>query len=216
MMQIRGAIFDMDGTLTDSMQVWSTIGSDFIKSLGKVPAEDIDRRFTTMSSYEAVEFMQREYNIPGSREEITEGINRLVEKNYLEKVPLKPGTEGFLRYLDEKGIPMCVATATDEYLADAALTRLGIRNYFKGILTSRSVGVGKTEPKIFLEAARLLGTEPAETAVFEDSIVAIKTANAAGFYTAAVMDDSFAYARDEIKEISAVWKEDLSGYINEI
>ena len=216
MMQIRGAVFDMDGTLTDSMQVWSTIGSDFIKSLGKVPADDVDRRFTTMSSYEAVEFMQREYDIPGSREEIAEAINRIVEKSYLEKVPLKPGVLDFLRYLDKKGIPMCVATATDEYLAEASLTRLGIRHYFKGILTSRSVGVGKTEPKIFLESARLLGTEPSETAVFEDSVVAIKTAKNAGFITAAVMDESFAYARDEIKEISDMWQEDLSGYINKI
>ncbi len=215
-MQIRGAIFDMDGTLTDSMQVWSTIGSDFIKSLGMVPADDIDRRFTSMSSYEAVEFMKREYNIPGSQEEIAEQINLIVEKSYLEKVPLKEGTLDFLRYLDEKNIPMCVATATDEYLAEASLTRLGIRKYFKGILTSRSVGVGKTEPKIFLEAARLLGTEPSETAVFEDSVVAIRTANAAGFITAAVADESFAYARNEIKEIATMWEEDLSGYINKV
>lgn len=167
-----------------------------------------------MSSYEAVEFMKREYDIPGTQEEIAEQINRIVEKSYLEKVPLKAGALEFLRYLDEKNIPMCVATATDEYLAEASLTRLGIRKYFKGILTSRSVGVGKTEPKIFLESARLLGTEPSETAVFEDSVVAIRTANAAGFITTAVMDESFAYARDEIKEISTMWKEDLSGYIN--
>ncbi len=214
MMAIRGAIFDMDGTLTDSMHVWKTIGSEYIKSLGKTPLEDLDRKFTSMSVYEAVEFIQRDYDVPGDRDEITDAINRTVEKRYIEDVPLKQGVVDFLEYLSKKGVVMCVATASDSYLAEAALTRLGIRKYFTGIRTSRMVGVGKEKPDIFFESAKLLGTEPSETAVFEDSVVAIRTAKKAGFFTAAVYDDSFSYAWDEIKDISDMHAEKISDYIN--
>ncbi len=212
-MKIHGAIFDMDGTLTDSMHVWETIGSDYIKSLGKVPREDLDRRFTSMSVYEAVGFMQEEYDIPGSRDEITDQIDKTVEKRYIRDVPLKEGVFEFLEHLSSCGVPMCLATASDEYLADSALTRLGIRKFFKGILTSRKVGVGKDKPDIFLASAALLGSKPCETAVFEDSVVALRTAKAAGFITAALYDDSFSYAWDEIKEISDVWSEKMTEYI---
>ena len=212
-MQIRGAIFDMDGTLIDSMGMWSTIGSAYIRSVGKTPKEDIDRRFSSMGVHEAAVFMKDEYDLDGTCDEITETIYKRVEKSYFETIPLKKGVVEFLEYMKSKNIPMCIATATDEYMADAALKRLGIRKYFKGIFTSRAVGEGKDRPKIFYECARLLGTEPSETAVFEDSVVAIRTANAAGFYTAAVYDDSFSYAWDEIRKIAHVWYDDLTGYM---
>ncbi len=212
-MQIRGAIFDMDGTLIDSMGMWSTIGSAYIRSVGKTPKEDIDRRFSSMGVHEAAVFMKEEYDLEETCDEITEAIYKRVEKSYFETIPLKTGVVEFLEYIESKGISMCIATATDEYMADAALERLGIRKFFKGIFTSRAVGQGKDQPKIFLEGAHLLGTEPSETAVFEDSVVAIRTANAAGFYTAAVFDKSFEYAWEEIKEIANVWHDDLSGYM---
>ena len=203
-MNIKGAIFDMDGTLTDSMHVWSTIGSEFIKSCGKEPRDDVDRRFTSMSVYDAVDFMQREYGISGSRDEVTDAINKTVERRYLAEVPLKDGVEEFLSELHGMGVKMCVATATDKYLADAALTRLGIRKYFGEIFTSRSIGAGKEKPDIFYAARDFLGTEISETAVFEDSYVAIDTAKAAGFPVCGLYDLSFAYKWDYIKEVSDI------------
>ena len=137
MIEIRGAIFDMDGTLTDSMQVWKTVGSEFLKSCGKTPREDVDRRFCSMSVYDAVRFMKTEYGIEGSHDEVTDAINRTVEHRYLHEVPLKDGVFELLSELDAMGIPMCVATATEKYMADAALRRLGVRHFFKEIFTSR-------------------------------------------------------------------------------
>ena len=213
-MKIRGAIFDMDGTLTSSMHVWSTVGSEFLKSIGKTPKEDVDRRFCSMSVYEAVDFMKREYDIEGERDEITDAINKSVEKRYLEEVPLKDGVPELLSELKELGVVMCVATATDRYMADAALKRLGIRDFFGEILTSRSVGVGKEKPDIFLAAADFLGTEPNETAVFEDSYVAATTAKNAGFKVIGLYDESFAYKWDytqSIADVSAVSARELLG-----
>ena len=213
-MKIKGAIFDMDGTLTDSMHVWKTVGSEFLKSIGREPKEDVDRRFCSMSVYEAVDFMKREYNIEGGRDEITDAINKTVEKRYLEEVPLKDGVRELLEELKVLGVRMCVATATDKYMADAALRRLGIRDFFGEILTSRSVGVGKEKPDIFLAAADFLGTEPGVTSVFEDSCVAATTAKGAGFRVIGLYDKSFAYKWDYIKEIadiSAVSARELLG-----
>jgi len=204
MIKLRGAIFDMDGTLTSSMHIWKTVGSEFLKAQGKVPKDDVDRRFTSMSVYEAVDFMQREYGIRGSRDEITDAINKTIEHKYKYEVPLKDGVEEFLRELSDMGVAMCIATATDKYMADAALTRLGIRKYFSEIFTSRSVGAGKEKPDIFLAAAKHLGCEISDTAVFEDSCVAAETAKNAGFTVCGLYDDSFAYKWDFVREISDI------------
>lgn len=203
-MKINGAIFDMDGTLTDSMHVWRTIGSEFLISCGQTPREDVDRRFCSMSVYEAVGFMKREYEIAGTHDEITDAINKTVERKYLYEVPLKAGVLEFLSELHEKGIPMCVATATDKYMADAALARLGVRHFFGEIFTSRETGIGKEKPYIYQNAARFLGADPSEIAVFEDSVVAAETAKGAGFILAGLYDDSFAYKWDRVQEISDI------------
>ena len=106
MIKISAAIFDMDGTLTDSMQVWKTIGSEFLKSCGKEPREDVDRRFCSMSVYDAVRFMKEEYGIEGSHDEVTDAINKTVEQRYLRDVPLKDGVFEFLSelYYNDKTI----------------------------------------------------------------------------------------------------------------
>jgi len=218
-MKISGAIFDMDGTLTDSMHVWKTIGSEFIKSCGKTPKDDVDRRFCSMSVYDAVNFIQNEYGIEGSRDEITDAINKTVEKRYISEVPIKEGVREMLEELEKLGIPMCIATATDKYMADAALTRLGIRHYFKRIFTSREIGIGKEAPDIYFAAAKLLGTPVGDTAVFEDSVVAAETAKKAGFKVCGLYDDSFAYKWDrvqEIADISAVKMSELLGKFERI
>ncbi len=208
-MKIKGAIFDMDGTLTDSMYAWKTIGSEYLRSHGKEPKDDVDRRFCSMSVFEAVKFLKAEYGIEGDDEEIIESIDKTIESKYLYEVPLKEGVPEFLEFLHSQGVVMSIATATDKYMADAAITRLGIRHYFKDILTSHIVGVGKDHPDIFYRSASLLGTEVSETAVFEDSVVAVRTAKKAGFIVAGLYDDSFAYATDEVIKLSDVFAENI-------
>ncbi|MBQ8004569.1 MAG: HAD family phosphatase [Oscillospiraceae bacterium] len=214
MIEINAAIFDMDGTLTDSMQVWRTVGSEFLKSQGVIPREDVDRRFCSMSVYDAVRFMKEEYGIEGSHDEVTDAINKTVEAKYKYEVPIKDGVFELLSELDSMDIPMCIATATEKYMADAALRRLGIRHFFKDIFTSRETGVGKEAPDIYLRGCALFGTEPHETAVFEDSFVAAGTAKRAGFIVAGLYDKSFEYKWDEVQrmaDISAVTMCELLG-----
>lgn len=190
-MNIKGAIFDLDGTLLDSMFVWSTMGSDYLKSRGIVPEQGLNEKFKTMSLVQAANYYIDNYHLTDSVEEIMHDINRTIKSFYYEKAVIKPGVKEFLEKLKGAGIKMCVATATDRYLAEAALKRNEIFDYFIDIFTCTEVGAGKDSPVIFERAMDRLGSVREETVVFEDAPHAIKTAKAAGFKTACVLDASF-------------------------
>jgi len=185
---IQGAIFDVDGTLLDSMSVWANIGADYLRFLGYEPRENLNETFKSMSLYQAACYYQSEYGVTLSTEEIIAGVNDRIGQFYRERAGLKPGVAGFLRQLREKGVKMCIATATDRPLVEAALERCGVLAYFSDIFTCFSVGHGKDEPVIYRTALEHLQTARAKTIVFEDALYAAKTARRYNFFTAAVYD----------------------------
>lgn len=185
---IQGAIFDVDGTLLDSMAVWANVGTEYLRSLGYEPREDLNETFKSMSLFQSARYCQSAYNMTLSIDEIIAGVNSRIERFYREEAALKPGAAEFLRRLREKGVGMCVATATDRPLVEAALERCGVLRYFSDIFTCFSVGHGKDEPVIYRAAAERLGAVPAKTVVFEDALYAARTAKRDHFVTAAVCD----------------------------
>jgi len=185
---IKGAIFDLDGTILDSMFIWDTIGEDFLRSLGKEPRENLKETFKTFTLEQAAEYYRENYGVEMSVSEITDSVNKMVEQYYAETVNLKPGIEPLLKKLKANGVKMCIATVTDKPLAEAALYRLGVRDYFSEIFTCATVGHGKEEPHIYREAQKHLGTSKKETVVFEDALYALNTAKAEGFVTVGVFD----------------------------
>ncbi len=189
-MKMEGAIFDLDGTLLDSMYIWDAIGGDYLRSLGIEPREDLNRTFKAMSLLQAAEYYRNEYGVTLSADEIMDGVNRMIESFYFYDVKAKAGVKDMLERLKKAGVRMCVATATDLRLAEAALRRNGILEYFSGIFTCTEVGSGKDAPEIFNRALKHLGTPKQRTVVFEDALYAVKTAKKAGFTVAAVFDKS--------------------------
>lgn len=189
-MKLDGAIFDLDGTLLDSMFIWETIGEDYLRSLGLTPQDNLRETLRDMSLYQSACYYQREYHVPGTPQEIMAGINRMIEHFYVEEVQVKPGVPQFLETLKQRGIPLCIATATDRHLVEAALERTGILPYFDALFTCTDVGHGKDEPHIFHAARNFLGTEQAHTLVLEDALYAIRTAKTAGYTVAGVFDSS--------------------------
>ena len=185
---IQGAIFDVDGTLLDSMSVWANIGADYLRFLGYEPRENLNETFKSMSLYQAACYYQSEYGVTLSTEEIIAGVNDRIGQFYRERAGLKPGVAGFLRQLREKGVKMCIATATDRPLVEAALERCGVLAYFSDIFTCFSVGHGKDEPVIYRTALEHLQTARAKTIVFEDALYAARTARRDNIVTAAVYD----------------------------
>lgn len=185
---IKGAIFDVDGTLLDSMFIWDTIGEEYLRSIGYEPRENLNETFKNMSLYQAAGYYKSEYDVTLSIEEIIAGVNDMILHYYRDVVQPKQGVEKFLRCLGNLGIKMCIATATDKPLVEAALTRCGIRAFFSEIFTCNAVGHGKDEPVIFREAVKHLGTEKTNTLIFEDALYAVQTAKADGFPVAGVFD----------------------------
>ena len=185
---LKGAIFDFDGTLVDSMFIWDTIGEDYLRTLGKEPHEDLKETFMTLTLEESAEYYRTHYGVTLSVKEIVDGVNTMVEGIYRTRVALKQGVADFLAQLKENGTRMCIATVTDRYLVEETLDRLGILQYFSEIFTCAEVGYGKDKPIIYRKALEHLGTTKNETYVFEDSLFALKTAKADGFTTVGVYD----------------------------
>ena len=198
---IRGAIFDLDGTLLDSMFIWDTIGEDYLRSLGKEPHEDLKETFMTLTLEEAAEYYRVHYGVTLSVKEIVDGVNAMVEGIYRTRVALKQGVADYLAHLKENGARMCIATVTDRYLVEETLDRLGILQYFSEIFTCAEVGYGKDKPIIYRKALEHLGTKKEETYVFEDLPFALKTAKDDGFRTVGVYD-RHENCQEELKQLA--------------
>lgn len=203
-MKMKGAVFDMDGTLLDSMGIWDSLGERYLDSLGIQPHENLKETLRTMSLQQSAHYLQKEYGLKKTTEEIMRELNRLLEDFYRFEAPLKPGVQKLLAWLKANSVKLCLATATDRFLTEAALKRCGILPYFEEIFTCEEVGAGKDEPRIFETALDFLKTEKAETVVFEDALYAIETAKKAGFPVAAVYDR---YEKDQkkVRELADVY-----------
>lgn len=208
-MRMRGAIFDVDGTLLDSMSIWDTIGTDYLRSIGYEPRENLNEVFKNMSLYQAARYYQTEYGVTLSIDEIMVGVNTMLERYYRFEAPLKSGVVELLEQLCRSGVKLCIVTATDRYLVEAALDRCGVLSCFGEIFTCNEVGHGKDEPYIFEAALRFLGTPKAETIVFDDALYAVRTAKEAGFPVAAVYD-SHEKDQDQVRELADVYLEELT------
>jgi len=190
-LRLQSAIFDMDGTLLDSMGMWRTLGSVLAKNHGAEAPADLDRQVASLGLWEGTAYCKEVCGLPGTVDELVSEVWGQIEDFYQNHVEPKPGVVKFLSLLKMEGVWMYVATATDRPLVEAALRHAGIDGYFRGIITSREAGQTKREgPEIYERAMRRLRSNKKDTVVFEDALHAVQTAKAAGFRVAAVYDPS--------------------------
>ena len=201
-MMKRYAIFDLDGTLLDSMKIWDNIGDEFLKSHGITPPQDLAEILKTMSLKQSAEYFKRAFSLPVSEDEIIDIINNLAQKKYRDGVLLKPYAFEYLQRLKSLNVRMCIVTATDYTIAVEVLTRLGVADCFEFIITCATAGCGKDNPQIYHLAAERFGCNPHEVVVFEDALHCVKTAKNAGFYVVGVEDISARQDKREIQKIS--------------
>lgn len=189
-MNKKYAIFDLDGTLVDSMGWWKGLAEEFLRSQGVEAIPDsLLSQIKTMTIPESADLFIHTFGIPGTASSVAGEMNALMERHYREDISLKPGVKACLKGLRENGVRMCVASATSSELMEACLKRLGTADYFEDVLSCEDVGAGKTRPDIYLEAAGRMGAVPKDTAVYEDALYAVKTAKQAGFYVVGVYDE---------------------------
>ena len=184
--KIKAIIFDLDGTLLDSMPYWTGIGEKYLRGLGIEPSEDLDRVLKPFTFAQSAEYFKGHYGVSLSTEEMVGDMNRLIDGHYKHDIPLKSGAEQLIKRLSREGVKMCVATAAEKGHAVSALTRLGVIDYFSAIFICSELDCNKTEPTVYRAALSHLGTKREETAVVEDTLYALETAKKDGFLTVAV------------------------------
>lgn len=185
---VDAVIFDLDGTLLNSLSAWENSGTNFLRTQGITPPEGLDEQLAKMSLLDGARLLKERFSLPLEPDEILRLTLEPVRRHYFEDIPAKNGVPEVLRILKSQGVKLCVATASDRELAEAALSRLGLLDLFDFILTCDEVGLGKRSSLIYEEALYQLGTAKSRTLVVEDARYALETAKRAGFMTAGVAD----------------------------
>ena len=211
-------VFDMDGTLVDSMGYWQGMEREYLARRGAQPGpalEELIERLKPMTLGDAAKAFIAELGFSGTPEQIVSEMNAIMEDNYRTRVPLKPDVKEYLTALKERGATLCTASATVAWLVKLCLDRLGIGSLFDHMISCVDVGASKDRPDVYFAAAKRMGAQPAEVAVYEDSLQALTTAKNAGFYTVAVWDENSAadwpalceLADESVKDWAAAAKE---------
>ena len=189
---VRGAVFDMDGTILDSMGMWQDIDRRYLARFGKEAPADLQRRIEGFSVPETARYFKEAFGIPDGTDEIIAAWNEMAREEYLYVLQLKPGAEEYLRRLHEGGILLGIATTNYRDLTEACLRRLGILDLFDAVVTSAEIEKGKPDPEIFLKAAQAMGLSPGDCIVFEDLPTGLLAGKRAGMKTVAVYDPAAA------------------------
>lgn len=208
-MNKRFAIFDMDGTLLDSMPVWRGLGKNFLLSQGITPPEDLRKIIAPLTLPQSAGYFQT-LGVTGTVEEIVDALNNYMRAQYETAIQPRENAAQYLNALKAAGVRCCVATATDEALARICLTRLGFLQYFEFIVSCEAIGVGKTSPAVYHAAAQRLGAAPADIAVYEDAPYAAETAKQAGYYIVGVYDPSAERHQERLKQTIDEYIEDYA------
>lgn len=208
-MNIKGAIFDMDGTLLNSMEMYNNLADDFLIKCGCVPEKNLRQKIKPMTFIQCAEYMIKEYNLPYNIDYVLNSIYSIIPNKYKYEVTLKDGVLELLKEFKNQGVKMCVATATDRVYAISAFERLDILKYFDGIVACSEVGNSKEKPDVYYKSLELIKTDINETVVFEDAYHAVYTAKKSGFKVVGVYDKSAEKESEMIKSLADVYCDNL-------
>ena len=196
---IEAVIFDLDGVLLDSEQVWDEAREQLAKERGGRWHENAQRDMMGMSSPEWSRYMHDVIGLPEPPEEISREVVERMMKLYREHLPVVPGAREAVDRLAARW-PLGLASSSNRELIDLALELLGVEHLFKATVSSEEVAGGKPAPDVYLEAARRLGVEPTHAAAIEDSENGIRAAKAAGMRVIAIPNQHFPPAEDALTQ----------------
>ena len=179
------SIFDVDGTILDSMEVWNTLASQYVQSLGKVPEKNLDEIVSDMSLEQSATYLKNHYKINKQEERIISEILNFISDFYEYEVNLMPGFKEFISHYDSINV---IGTSCDEELVKIALNRLGVLNYFEDIITCSKVNKSKDDSDFYLACEQALKQRPEDIAVFEYADYCIDVARKVGFKVIKIKD----------------------------
>ena len=181
-------IFDMDGTLIDSMGIWYDIDKEFLSERKLITPSGFDAKVEGKSFHEVALLFKETFMLPETVEEIMGIWNRMAYERYAHGMQMKEGTEALLRALRQNNKKIGIATSNSRELTECCLRDIGILSYFDTIVTANDVIYGKPCPDIYQKAAQNLGVNPAKCVVFEDTGAGVAAGRAAGMTTCLVFD----------------------------
>ena len=196
----EGAVFDLDGTILDSMWIWESVDGRFLENHDLPVEESYLKALTSMNFPQAAAYTKKRYAMAESEAAIMEEWYTLARGMYEKEIGLKPHAAEYPEYLHRAGVKIAAATSSEPVLFEAALKNNGVYDYFHAFALSSETPHGKDTPEVYCLAARRLGTVPQKSIVFEDILKGICNARRAGFYTVAVEDKS---AAEELEQIRA-------------
>ena len=195
------AIFDMDGTVLDSMDAWRSLNLLYAQKLG-VPLTDENRsEIYQLSGSQFVRYFKEHFGVDTDLREIIRCAYEGMHAQYTRGLPEKPGAKDYLRYLGEQNVKRVLATATPTDLAQIALRTSGLAPYFDLVTTTQMIGMEKSKPEFWLEVARRAGGEAADCVVYEDALYAMEGAHKAGMELVGIEDDTNLCDREAMKAI---------------
>ena len=197
---MRAAIFDMDGTLVDSMSEWRSLNVRFVRERGIVPTPEQEKELFTLSGLRAVEYYRETFGIETEYEELLKLSAAEMGRIYGAGLPLKPGARGYLQRLNARGVKCVLATATPARQALIALNRKGLVRHLDYIFSTEMFEHYKGEPEFYGELCAFIGERPEDCVMFEDGLYAVQGALAAGLGAVGITDPTNAYCRDALRE----------------
>lgn len=205
----KGAIFDLDGTLLDSMWVWKQIDRDFLARRGIEVPPDYMLAVAHLGAYQTAVYTIERFGFTETPEQLIAEWTEMAIDFYKNNVELKKGAYEYLEMLYNKGVKLAVATANDSMLYEPALDHTGIRRFFSAVVNVNEVERKKGFPDIYILACEKMGVKPCESVVFEDIYLGIKGARDGGFGTVCVYDETSADDEDKIREIADLYIRDF-------
>jgi HAD superfamily hydrolase (TIGR01509 family) len=200
---IAGVVFDLDGVIVDSEQVWDEVRSEYTREAGGRYSDRAARDMMGMSSTEWSAYMSEELGLPGTPEEINAAIVERMLARYGEAPPLIPGAVEAVRAVAER-LPVAIASSSNPELIEVVLAAAGLTDLVPEAVSSQEVARGKPAPDVYLEAARRLGIDPTQAAAVEDSHNGILSAKAAGMLVIAVPNPHFPPDEDAMAQADVV------------
>ena len=199
---MKAALFDLDGTLLDSLGIWAQIDRDFLNERGHAVPADYTKNIRGLSFIQTAEYTKARFGLPESAEEIADIWHGMCERAYIDEVRLKPGAADYLMHLKARGVRLAVVTTLTKRLYEPALSRNGVLELFDAFATTDETGRDKKSGAVYLLAADRLGVRPEQCTVYEDLIEGLQGAKRAGMRTALVYDRHNADAFEESRALA--------------
>lgn len=202
------AIFDFDGTLSATEILWEKVDRAFFAERGISYTPAVHQTLATLGFTGGAHWVRETYGVRDTVEEICDEWNRMGAALYASECELRPGAFKYLEALRGAGIPIALATTNDPQVLASLRPRICVDELFDAVVCGKDVGKPKSEPDIYLEAARRIGADPARTMIFEDIIAGTKSAKSAGFSVCAVACTDPLQPQAKLKQAADLWLED--------